>query len=94
METCNTFSVDRDSLWRKTLDDGILYFQNAQPSIVEKSQEELKKSAAKADDKYELSEANCIRILDQRFGQDIEQSKFYCYSLNKKIYKAIEVKKD
>ena len=94
METDYTFSVNRDSLWMKTLDDGVLYFKNAQPSIIEKSQDELKKPAGKDDSKYELSQENCIRILSKWLAIDIEQSKLYWYSLNSKIYKAIEVKKD
>lgn len=95
METLETsYSLPRSAVWRETLDEGLIKFSDVKPGIPEKSSDELKKKGASTTDKFELSEANMLKIFKTVTQSTPNVGRLYYYPSTESCYNIIEVKKD
>lgn len=92
MESDPVYKVDDEHLWRETLADGTVKFFNTKPSLKEQDADVLNKKE-KGLDKYELSEANCIKNLKTDTSTLTSMKMFY-YPAKESVFNILEVKKD
>lgn len=86
------YTLETPTVWKNTLNDGLVKFKEVKPAIQEKTAATLKKQ--KEENKYELTEANCIRNLKIEGSTTIQPNKVYYYPSQGCCYTVLSVQKD
>lgn len=96
MESAKNFEVEPANdrtLWRDTMNDGVIKFKNVVPAFAESTADELSKIEKQAGSKLEHNEANSVKDLKTDISL-INMGRLYYYPKNKSVYKILEVKKN